>query len=224
MTKGVIRAYWGMHRGRLVSYFVLTKGLLKLNPGAYAAIARQIRRRAEIEYFYAREKKLAVVAQRLAPFLWVGDILIPGETHRLRVALDRCHHLASLQREDALFRERRAGAFREARAANPVQLRPPRVKDVRPERGTVPPDLRQYEQEILLANTRFAAAGALVPFPAATLMSAPPSAVGLALVTLRHAGFLVEGPEWSLRAAAAEKVSALVRKPLERFVDQDLGR
>jgi hypothetical protein len=316
-----------MYRGRLVSYLVVTKGLLTLSPGAHAAVARRIRQRAEIEYFYAREKKLAVVAQRLRPVLWVGDILMPGETQRLRVALERCQHLAAIQRADELVRERRVDAYSEARASEFERLRSEaqaRVLGQRPDvvrqvgetrdalekvaakassrpvsaeaveqlragmrvlelhrprdfqhlaawrgrehdllsrvvekladpatqlgpelraaahlagrvgylvakerntpRGVVPSNLRSHEKDILLANARFKAADAPLPFPPAILTAVPQAATSVALGTLRQRGFLAEGPEWALRAGSAREVSDLVRKPLERLAEQDLGR
>jgi hypothetical protein len=326
-TKGIIRAYWGMHRGRLVSYFLLTKGLLTLSPDTYNAIARRIREQAEFEYFYAREKKLALVGQRLSPLLWIGDMFMPAEVQRLRVAMERCQHLATMQRADEIFRERRAEVYREVRTAKLDELRaetqaraierspevarqadrlrgeiagtvasaqsrplsgdaaaqlregigvleahrpehsrqlavwrgreeallarlveklPDRHPTLGPElrkaahlaswignllakerqarRGTVPPNLRSQERDIALANARFAAVGAPLPFPTAVLTSTPPAAISVAIATLRQRGFLTDGPDWSLRAAAAVEVSALVRKPLERIAEQDLDR
>jgi hypothetical protein len=290
-TNGIIRAYWGLHRGRLVSYFVLAKGLITLSPRDHAALARQIRQRAEVEYFLAKEKKLALVAHRLRPFLWVGNIVMPDDARRLRVALERCEHLASIQRAEQMLRERRQGIVRTARTApahagaispgavahlkaglEVLRLHEPShfapltpwhdreqelallvaagrgdAKDVlSPEvrqrailaqrlggllakaakcpPSVVPPNLRDQQRDIQLANARFAAAGVPPPFPSALLGAAPPSAIATALVTLRHSGFLSDGPEWSLRAESATEVSKLVRRPLERFLEQDHGR
>jgi hypothetical protein len=317
-----------MHRGRLVSYFLLTKGLLTLSPDTYNAIALRIRKQAEFEYFYAREKKLALVGKRLSPLLWIGDMFMPAEVQRLRVAMERCQHLATIQRADEVFRERRAEVYGEARTAKLDQLRaenqarvierspevarqadrlrgqfagavasaqsrpvsgdaaaaqlregitvleahrpehfrqlavwrgreeallarlsekPPDpdpalgpelrkaahlagrigymlAKERQPPRGAVPPNLRSQESDIVLANARFAAAGAPVPFPTAVLTSVPPAAISMAIATLRQRGFLSDGQDWSLRAAAANEVSALVRKPLERIAEQDIDR
>jgi hypothetical protein len=288
-TKGVIQAYWGLYRGRLVSYFVLAKGLVTLSPREHAAVAQQIRRRAEVEYFLAKEKKLALVAHRLRPFLWVGDIVMPDDARRLRVALERCQHLASIQRSEQLFRERRgqlvrdprkvkadglpgdaihqlkrglevlreyrpddfqhlapwqgreeelaplvAPSVEDRRAPLPREVREraslagrlgkvlERERDFRP--GAVPPSLRPEEADIQRANARFSAAGAPLPFPTAMLAAAPRTAIATALVTLRHAGFLSEGPEWSLRAESAREVAQLVRKPFQRFLEQDHER
>jgi hypothetical protein len=300
-TKGIIRAYWGLYRGQFVSYFLLTKGLLTLSPGTYAAIASRIRRQAEFEYFYAREKKLALVGKRLAPLLWVGDMFMPEEAQRLRVAVSRCEHLAAIQRTDEIVRDLRADAYGDQRTAQLGHLPAPgqvahsrpinneavaqlrvglnvlevhRPADYRhvagwrgregallgrlvgklgnpdPELGpqlrkaahlagrigyllarerqvarvAVPPNLRAHEREMLLANARLAAAGAPPPFPTALLTSVPPAAITVALQTLRQRGFLSAGPEWSLRSEAANEVSALVRKPLERIAEQDLDR
>ena len=66
--------------------------------------------------------------------------------------------------------------------------------------------------------------GVPLPFPAAVLSSVPPAALAQALVTLRHAGFLEDGPQWTVRAEAARALSDLVRKPLERIAQQDLER
>jgi hypothetical protein len=285
-TKGVIRAYWGLHSGRLVSYFVMAKGLITLSPRDHTALARQIRQRAEVEYFLAKEKKLALVAHRLRPFLWVGDIVMPDDARRLRVALERCGHLASIQRAEQMLRGRRQGIVRSARTA-PADVRAIRpdaiahlkaglevlrlhkpshfaplarfhdreqelallvaaghgdakdvlsselrqrailaerlggllAKEAKYPPSAVPPNLRSHESDIRLANARFAAAGVALPFPSAPLGAAPPSAIATALVTLRHAGFLSEGPEWSLRAESAAEVSLLVRRPLERISD-----
>jgi hypothetical protein len=98
------------------------------------------------------------------------------------------------------------------------------AKERQPPRGAVPPNLRSQESDIVLANARFAAAGAPVPFPTAVLTSVPPAAISMAIATLRQRGFLSDGQDWSLRAAAANEVSALVRKPLERIAEQDIDR
>jgi hypothetical protein len=90
--------------------------------------------------------------------------------------------------------------------------------------GAVPPSLRAEETYIQRANARFSAAGAPLPFPTAMLAAAPRTAITTALVTLRHAGFLSEGPEWSLRAESALDLAQLVRKPFQRFLEQDLER
>jgi hypothetical protein len=92
------------------------------------------------------------------------------------------------------------------------------------EHAAVPENLRVHERDIQRVNARLSAAGAPLPFPSAILVAAPPAAIATALVTLRHAGFLSDGPEWSLRAESAREVSLLVRKPLERFLEQDLDR
>jgi hypothetical protein len=326
-TKGIIRAYCGLHRGRLTSFFVLSKGLLRLSPGEYSVIAEKIRERARLDYFYAKEKRLAQAARRLRPLFWIGRILMPDDVHRLELALQRCHHLASAQQAAEFLREYRARAYRNSRSALIEQLRSeaqskaldrdpalarkhdrlreqasqaasvakhqpvndeaieqlcagmevlrlhrPRdferlgawrgrgaelvsamvetieepaarldadvrkvavlagragyllAKERRTPPSKVPPTLRAYAKEVSLANARFGAAGAPLPFSAAVLSSAPPAALARALVTLRHAGFLDEGPQWTLRADAARAVSDLVRKPLERIVEQDLER
>ena len=90
---------------------MLAKGLITLSPRDHAALARQIRQRAEVEYFLAKEKKLALVAHRLRPFLWVGDIVMPDDARRLRVALERCEHLASIQRAEQMLRSGGRGLF-----------------------------------------------------------------------------------------------------------------
>jgi hypothetical protein len=160
-----------------------------------------------------------LVAHRLRPFLWVGDIVLPDDARRLRVALERCQHLASIQRAEDLLRARREALVRKDERTGRLLARERQYP-----RGFVPPSLRAHEQDIQRVNARFWAAGAPLPFPTATLASIPLTAIDTALVTLRHAGFLSEGSEWSLRAESAPEVSRLVRKPLERMVEQDLDR
>ena len=46
--------------------------------------------------------------------------------------------------------------------------------------SAMPPNLRDQESDIQLANARFAAAGVPLPFPSALLGAAPPSAIATA--------------------------------------------
>jgi hypothetical protein len=88
----------------------------------------------------------------------------------------------------------------------------------------LPTPLRSQARELSLANARFTAAGGPLPFSPNLLSAVPPGAVTRALETLRHSGFLSDGPQWALRAAAAAPVADLVRKALERVAEQELDR
>jgi hypothetical protein len=122
-TKTIVRAYCGVHRAQLVSFFVIAKGVLTLRPGECIALAQKMRQRARLDYLRAKERKLAVVARRLRPLFWIGRILMPNEVHRLELALRRCNDLASRQSAETYFREQRARAYRNSREALVAQLR-----------------------------------------------------------------------------------------------------
>ncbi|HEY0714064.1 MAG TPA: hypothetical protein VGF45_15395, partial [Polyangia bacterium] len=57
-TKPIIRSYCRVENAKLVSYFVIAKGLLTLNLGEQLALASRIRTRARLDYFYAKQRRL----------------------------------------------------------------------------------------------------------------------------------------------------------------------
>jgi hypothetical protein len=122
-TKGVIRAYCALRRAEVVSFFTITKGLLTLRPGEHRAVADKIRTRAKIDFFYAKERRLAVVARRFRPLFWLGRIVLPREVHRLELALQRCGQLATRQHTDRLYRDQLRHAYRNSRDRLLAQLR-----------------------------------------------------------------------------------------------------
>jgi hypothetical protein len=143
-TKSVIRSYCAVQKSQVVSFFVLAKGLLTLNPRRHAALAARMRQRARIDYFYAKERRLGQVARRLRPLFWIGRIIMPREIDRLELALRRCNDLAVQLSAVAIFREQRARLYRNSRDALTARLR----AEVRVSNRQMRPDIGPEERVV----------------------------------------------------------------------------
>jgi hypothetical protein len=122
-TDGIIRTYCAVRRAEVVSFFTLAKGLVTLRPGEHLAIAEQLRTRARIDFFYAKERRVAAAARRLQPLFWLGRIVAPTEVYRLELALQRCGQLSTRHQADRLYREQAWYAYRNSRENLVSQLR-----------------------------------------------------------------------------------------------------
>jgi hypothetical protein len=115
--KGIVRSYCAVQRAKVVSFFVLSKGLLTLRPGQHAALARRMMTRARIDYFYAKEGRLAVAARRLRPLFSLGRIVAPGDVERLELALRRVGDLPSRETAERFLRGHRWRLYANSREA-----------------------------------------------------------------------------------------------------------
>jgi hypothetical protein len=143
-TKGIVRAYCAIHRAKVVSVFVVAKGLVTLRLGHHLALAEQMRKRARIDFFYAKERRIAQVARRLRPLFWLGRIVLPHEVHRLELALKRCGDLAVRQHTDGLYRDQLRRAYKNSRDSLLQQLQ----TEARSSALAKDPKVRQAEEKL----------------------------------------------------------------------------
>jgi hypothetical protein len=79
--------------------------------------------RARIDYFYAKERRLAVAARRLRPLFSLGRIVAPGDVERLELALRRVGDLPSREAAEPFIRPYRRRLYANSREALIQQLR-----------------------------------------------------------------------------------------------------
>jgi hypothetical protein len=151
-TKHIVRAYCTVHKARAVTFFAVTKGLLTLSLGRQIALANKIRARANRDFFWAKERRLAQTGRRLKPLFWLGRLVMPDEVDRLEIAIRRCGQLATRQQSDSLYRTQLRSAYKNSRDALIVQLQ----HEARAEALAKDPNLRQEDARIRadLAATR----------------------------------------------------------------------
>ena len=322
-TRHLVRTYCVVQQAKVVTYFMVAKGVLTLSLGRQVALANKMRARAASDFFWAKEQRLAQTGRRLKPLFWLGRLVMPHEVDRMEIAMQRCRTLSTRPHSDPLHQAQLRGAYRNSRDALILQLqnearvealaREPRLRseDARlraqlaASRGAIPagadaisvaqlheglrilarlrPDRhahlarwagreteligaliksakgeanplspietkaalaagragcliereRQLEDpgahaslgplavQLNRANARLAACGVPAPFnDEATSKGQRPRLLS-ALAHLREAGFLDEGPAWSLRASAATPVAQRVRDVMAgRTVDE----
>ena len=115
--------------------------MLPLRPGRRATLARKILEQARKDYFFANERRLAVVARRLQPIFFLGRIVAPGDVERLELALRRVGELPTRETAEPFLRAHRSRLYRnsydglvaqllaeerqKARRVDPRAIRPP---------------------------------------------------------------------------------------------------
>jgi hypothetical protein len=105
-TRSIVRAYCTVHQSRVTTFFMVTKGILALEPGRLIALAAKMRARAERDFFWAKEQRLANVGRRLKPIFWLGRAVAPNEVDRLELAIKRCEQGSTRQQSDRLYHSR----------------------------------------------------------------------------------------------------------------------
>ena len=120
---GIIRAYCAVQRAKVVSIFEISKGLLTLRPGQHAALARRMLEQARKDYFFAKERRLAVVARRMRPIFFLGRIVAPGDVERLELALRRVGELPARETAEPFLRAYRRRLYRNSYDGLVAQLR-----------------------------------------------------------------------------------------------------
>jgi hypothetical protein len=105
-TRSIVRAYCTVQQSRVTTFFMVTRGILALEPGRLIALAAKMRARAERDFFWAKEQRLANVGRRLKPIFWLGKAVAPNEVDRLELAIKRCEQGSARQQSDRLYHSR----------------------------------------------------------------------------------------------------------------------
>ena len=120
---GIIRAYCAVQGAKVVSIFEISKGLLTLRPERHAALAKRMLEQARKDYFFAKERRLAVVARRMRPIFFFGRIVAPDDVERLELALRRVGDLPARETAEPFLRGHRRRLYRNSYDTLVAQLR-----------------------------------------------------------------------------------------------------
>ena len=97
-TKTILRAYVDLQKSKVHRIYIISTGLLQLwKLGDKLALARHLKKVAERDFFFAKEKRLAQVGRALRPVIWLVRVAMPREARRLDQAIIRCTRLAYQQ-------------------------------------------------------------------------------------------------------------------------------
>lgn len=110
-TKTVIRAYVDLQKSRLQRVYVLAAGVASLRYGEHKKIAEKLRRTAERDLFYAKERRLARLASGLRPIFGIVRVALPKQAIRLEKAVERCARLGYSQEIRRIEREQVRQAY-----------------------------------------------------------------------------------------------------------------
>jgi hypothetical protein len=107
----VIRAFVDLQKARLQRVYLVASGATTLRLGENRKIADSLRKAAERDFFYAKEKRLAQLANGLRPIFWAVRVAMPREARRLAKAVERCSRLAYSQEFRRIEREQVRRAY-----------------------------------------------------------------------------------------------------------------
>ena len=110
-TKTVIRAYVDLQKSRIQRVYVLAAGVASLRYGEHKKIAEKLRRTAERDLFYAKERRLARLATGLRPMFGIVRVALPKQALRLEKAVERCARLGYSQEIRRIEREQVRQAY-----------------------------------------------------------------------------------------------------------------
>jgi hypothetical protein len=79
--------------------------------GGKLALAAQLKRVAERDFLFAKEKRLAQLGRGLRPVIWLVRVAMPKEARRLDLAIVRCARLAHVQQLRKAEREQIKKAY-----------------------------------------------------------------------------------------------------------------
>jgi len=97
-TKTILRAYVDLQKSKVHRIYLVTTGMIQFwRLGEKLALARYIKKVAERDLFFAKEKRIAQVGRALRPVIWLVRVAMPGEARRLDQAVTRCARLAYQQ-------------------------------------------------------------------------------------------------------------------------------
>jgi hypothetical protein len=97
-TKTILRAYIDLQKSKFQRVYVLASGVLQFWKFAEKwRLAAYLKKVAERDLFFAKEKRLAQLGRALRPVLWLVRVGMPREARRLDLAIARCSRLAQQQ-------------------------------------------------------------------------------------------------------------------------------
>jgi hypothetical protein len=97
-TKTILRAYVDLQKSKFQRIYLITSGVIQFwKFGEKRALALQLKKIAERDLFFAKEKRLAQVGRALRPVIWLVRVTMPREARRLDQAITRCARLAQQQ-------------------------------------------------------------------------------------------------------------------------------
>jgi hypothetical protein len=111
-TKNILRAYVDLQKSRVHRIYLLSSGIVEpWKLSGKLALAAQLKRVAERDFFFAKEKRLAQLGRGLRPVIWLVRVAMPKEARRLDLAIVRCARLAQLQQLRKAEREQIKKAY-----------------------------------------------------------------------------------------------------------------
>jgi hypothetical protein len=156
-TKTILRAYVDLQKSKVRRIYLVTTGMIQFwRLGEKLALARQIKKVAERDLFFAKEKRIAQVGRVLRPVIWLVRVAMPREARRLDQAVTRCARLAYQQQLRRAGREAIQNAYTRWRLEHiekPIteikkQARVPQ----RPEQQELRPRLEAAQRKIALPD------------------------------------------------------------------------
>ena len=123
-TKTILRAYVDLQKSKVHRIYLVTTGMIQFwRLGEKLALARHIKKVAERDLFFAKEKRIAQVGRVLRPVIWLVRVAMPREARRLDQAVTRCARLAYQQQLRRAGREAIQKAYdqwRQESIQNPI--------------------------------------------------------------------------------------------------------
>jgi len=111
-SKNILRAYVDLQKSRLHRIYLLSSGIVEpWKLGGKLDLAAQLKRVAERDLFFAKEKRLAQLGRDLRPVIWLVRVAMPKEARRLDLAIVRCARLAQVQQLRKAEREQIRKAY-----------------------------------------------------------------------------------------------------------------
>jgi hypothetical protein len=132
-TKTVIRACLDLHRAKIQRVYLVTAGALSGRLAQNKKLAEKLQSAARRDLFYAKEKRVAQLAERLRPIFGVVQVALPRQALRLEKAVERCTRLAYSQEIRRIEREQVKAAYLDWRTS--IVERPLAVAQTMYERG-----------------------------------------------------------------------------------------
>jgi hypothetical protein len=97
-TKTILRAYIDLQKSKVQRIYLLTSGVVQFwKFSEKRLLAARLKKVAERDLFFAKEKRLAQVGRALRPVIWLVRVAMPREARRLDLAIARCSRLAQQQ-------------------------------------------------------------------------------------------------------------------------------
>jgi hypothetical protein len=158
-TRSLVRTYCTVQQGRVTTFFMVTKGILALEPARLIALAAKMRANAERDFFWAKEQRLANVGRRLNPLFRLGMAVAPHEVDRLELAIKRCGRLSTRQQSDCLYQAHVRRVYANSRDALIARIE----AETRTAAVDKDPKLREADQELRAQIAKSSAAVPAVP-------------------------------------------------------------